>query len=60
MACKWLLRLLTGGSFRDWTVLLAPLLEALLWPLVSWVLLAPQRRPRTATRTAPCDHGDPA
>jgi len=25
-------------------VLFAPLFEALLWPLASWVLLAPQRR----------------
>ena len=24
---------------------IAPALEALLWPLASWVLLAPQRRP---------------
>lgn len=38
-------RLLSGGLFPGWGVLYAPLLEALLWPLVGWVLLAPQRRP---------------
>ena len=40
-----LLRILLGGIFPGWWLLLAPLLEALLWPLVSWLLLAPQRRP---------------
>ena len=39
-----LLRLLAGGVFPGWSFLLAPLLAALLWPLVSWLLLAPQRR----------------
>ena len=36
--------MLAGGIFPGTTVLLAPLLEAVLWPLVSVVLLAPQRR----------------
>lgn len=40
-----LIRLIAGGSFPGWNLWLAPLLEALLWPLASWVLLAPQRRP---------------
>ena len=39
------LRLLAGGTFPGFWVLLAPVLELALWPLVSWVLLAPQRRP---------------
>lgn len=34
-----------GGIFPGAVALLAPLLESLLWPLASWVLLAPQRRP---------------
>jgi rod shape-determining protein MreD len=38
-------RLMAGGMFPGWTVLLAPVIEALLWPLASVVLLAPQRRP---------------
>jgi rod shape-determining protein MreD len=36
--------MLAGGIFPGTTVLLAPLLEAVLWPFVSVVLLAPQRR----------------
>ncbi|MBY4596394.1 rod shape-determining protein MreD [Ottowia caeni] len=38
------LRLIGGAIFPGWQVLLAPLLEAALWPLVSALLLAPQRR----------------
>lgn len=37
-------RLTVGGMFPGWSVLLAPVLEALLWPIVVWLLLAPQRR----------------
>ena len=37
-------RLLAGGMFPGWWVLAAPLLEAVLWPLVTMLLLAPQRR----------------
>ena len=43
-AVSLVVRLLSSGSFPGWTMLLAPLLEALLWPVVSWLLLAPQRR----------------
>jgi rod shape-determining protein MreD len=39
------IRLLAGGVFPGWEVMLAPLFEALLWPVATWVLLAPQRRP---------------
>ena len=38
------LRLLGGGIFPGWIVLAAPLIEALLWPVVSVLLLAPQLR----------------
>ncbi|HRN75904.1 rod shape-determining protein MreD [Ottowia sp.] len=38
------LRLIGGAVFPGWQVLLAPLLEVALWPIVSWLLLAPQRR----------------
>jgi rod shape-determining protein MreD len=37
-------RLLAGGTFPGSWILLAPLLEALLWPVVSVLLLWPQRR----------------
>ena len=37
-------RMLAGGMFPGWELLLAPLFEALLWPVVTALLLAPQRR----------------
>ena len=43
-ALSWTARLLTGNSFPGAWALLAPLLEAVLWPVVSVLLLAPQRR----------------
>jgi rod shape-determining protein MreD len=39
------LRLLSGAAFPGFWVLLSPLLETLLWPLATVLLLAPQRRP---------------
>jgi len=38
-------RLAVGGMFPGWGILLAPVFEALLWPLAHVLLLAPQRRP---------------
>ena len=38
------LRMLDGGAFPGLWILLAPLLEAVLWPLANSLLLAPQRR----------------
>jgi rod shape-determining protein MreD len=43
-AVSLLVRLVSGGSFPGWTLLAAPLLESLLWPVAAWFLLAPQRR----------------
>jgi rod shape-determining protein MreD len=43
-ALSWTARLLTGNTFPGAWALLAPLLEAALWPVVSVMLLAPQRR----------------
>lgn len=43
-AVELVLRLLGGGTFPGWWVLLAPLIEAAMWPLASVLLLAPQRR----------------
>lgn len=37
-------RLMSGALFPGWLIFLAPLAEALLWPVVSVLLLAPQRR----------------
>ncbi|MBL8351506.1 MAG: rod shape-determining protein MreD [Burkholderiaceae bacterium] len=39
-----LARLVAGGMLPGWHILLAPLFEALLWPAVVLLLLAPQRR----------------
>ncbi|WP_332827814.1 rod shape-determining protein MreD [Ramlibacter sp.] len=38
------IRMLAGGAFPGPTVLLAPVLESILWPVVSVLLLLPQRR----------------
>ncbi|MDE2617659.1 MAG: rod shape-determining protein MreD, partial [Burkholderiales bacterium] len=37
-------RLMVGGNFPGFSLLLAPLIEALLWPVASLLLLLPQRR----------------
>jgi rod shape-determining protein MreD len=39
-----LVRLIAGGSFPGLGLVLAPLFEALLWPVATWLLLSPQRR----------------
>ena len=39
-----LVRAGTGGGFPGWAMFVGPLLGALLWPVLSWVLLMPQRR----------------
>lgn len=38
------LRLMAGGAYPGWSMLLSPMLEAALWPVANIVLLAPQRR----------------
>ena len=38
------IRLLAGGTFPGWLMFWAPALESLLWPVVSILLLVPQRR----------------
>jgi rod shape-determining protein MreD len=43
-AIELIVRLIAGGVFPGYLLALAPLLEAMLWPLVSVVLFAPQRR----------------
>lgn len=37
-------RLIAGAGFPGWGLLLSPLFEAALWPVATWLLLAPQRR----------------
>jgi rod shape-determining protein MreD len=38
------IRMLGGGIFPGWGFLMAPVVEAALWPFVTLLLLAPQRR----------------
>lgn len=44
-AVSLVVRLIGGGLFPGWELLLAPFVEALLWPVAAVLLLAPQRRP---------------
>lgn len=43
-AIELAIRMMAGGLFPGWSLLLAPLLEAALWPVASVLLLMPQRR----------------
>ena len=38
------IRVIGGGVFPGWSVLVAPLIECALWPVATALLLAPQRR----------------
>lgn len=46
-------RLAAGADFPGWTLFAGPAFATLLWPLVTWVLLLPQRRPVTIDETRP-------
>jgi len=37
-------KMLAGGDFPGWEILVAPVLQAALWPVASVLLLVPQRR----------------
>ena len=52
-AVSFIVRMLAGGMLPGWELLLAPLFESLLWPLVTWMLLAPQRRPPDPDQNRP-------
>ena len=43
-AVELIIRMIGGGIFPGWILLVAPAAEALLWPVVSILLLVPQRR----------------
>jgi rod shape-determining protein MreD len=43
-AVSFVVRMIAGGMLPGWELVLAPVFESLLWPVVTWVLLAPQRR----------------
>jgi rod shape-determining protein MreD len=44
-AVSLLVRLAAGNDFPGWPIIVGPLAGAFLWPLVTWLLLLPQRRP---------------
>ena len=44
-AVALIVRVAAGGMFPGWSLMFAPLIEALLWLPASVILLAPQRRP---------------
>lgn len=46
-------RLAVGGMFPGWGIVMAPVFDALLWPLAHALLLAPQRRPPDPDKTRP-------
>jgi rod shape-determining protein MreD len=58
-AVTLLVRMIAGGSFPGWGLLLAPYSKSLLWPVVAVVLLAPQRRAPDPTRTDRFDRRHP-
>jgi rod shape-determining protein MreD len=37
-------RIVAGDAFPGWAIYVGPLAGALLWPMVSWLLVLPQRR----------------
>lgn len=46
-------RMIAGGTFPGGTFFLGSLIAAVLWPLATFVLLAPQRRPAEVDETRP-------
>jgi rod shape-determining protein MreD len=43
-AVALLIRIIAGDGFPGWAMLVGPAAGAILWPVVSWLLLIPQRR----------------
>jgi len=43
-AVALLVRIVAGDTFPGWALVVGPLAGAVLWPLVTWLLLRPQRR----------------
>ncbi len=52
-AVSLVVRMWVGGMFPGWSLMLAPVFESLLWPVVSLLLLAPQRRAPDADKNRP-------
>ena len=52
-AVSFLVRMLAGGMLPGWELALAPIFESILWPVVTLLLLAPQRRPPDPDQNRP-------
>lgn len=52
-AASLLIRLWVGGEWPGWTIFVPALIGAAVWPLIAWLLLAPQRRPVDRDETRP-------
>ncbi len=52
-AVSFIVRMFAGGMLPGWELLLAPVFESLLWPMATWLLLAPQRRPPDPDQNRP-------
>lgn len=48
-----LIRLMVSGDFPGWFYFLESIITAALWPVVTWILLAPQRRAVDRDETRP-------
>ena len=48
-----LVRFLVSGNFPGWSYFIESLVSVALWPLVTWILLAPQRRAVDRDHTRP-------
>ena len=53
LAASLAVRLVVGDSFPGWSLFVAPLIEAALWPVASVLMLAPQRRPPDPDKNRP-------
>jgi rod shape-determining protein MreD len=47
------IRMISGSPFPGWGLLLSPVIQAILWPVVSELLLAPQKRSPNPDNTRP-------
>ena len=43
-AVALIVRVAAGNAFPGWPIVVGPIIGAMLWPLVTWLLLLPQRR----------------
>ena len=50
---QMLIRMISGGMFPGFSIVLAPVLEMIIWPFLTALLLAPQRRAPDADSNRP-------